>query len=259
MISRPALGTLLLGASLGLVVVLGPAAWAQEKAEHAAIKPAPKDDKWMKRHEEFVAIAKKGDVDVLFLGDSITDSWRNTGERNGRKIGGKNVWEKEFAPLKAANFGISGDKTQNVLWRLKNGELEGIKPKVVVLMIGTNNSNGNDHTAAEIAEGITAIVNEIQKRSPTSKVLLLGVFPRGKDPSVAVIKAQREKLAEVNKTIAKRDDGKSVKYLDIGTKFLEKDGSISPDIMDDYLHLTEKGYEIWAANIIGPVKEMLAK
>ncbi len=256
---RTRVWSLLLGMlALGLIVFI-PAAWAQEKAEHAAVKPVPRDGNWMKRHEGFVEIAKKGDVDVLFIGDSITDAWRNTSERDGRKIGGKNVWDKHFASLKAANFGIGGDRTQHVLWRLQNGELEGIKPKVVVLMIGTNNSNGNDHTGAEIADGITAIVKEIQKRSPTSKVLLLGVFPRGKDPSVGGTKAQREKLAEVNKTIAMLDDGKGVKYLDIGAKFLDKDRTISQDIMYDALHLTEKGYETWAENIIGPLKEMLGK
>src|SRR5439155_6273181 len=130
-------------------------------------------------------IAKRGGVEVLFLGDSITDAWG--GEGHGRGATGSKIFEEEFVPLKAANFGIGGDRTQHVLWRLQNGELEGIQPKVVMLMIGTNNSNTNaktkieDNTAEEIAAGVTAIVKEIHKRSPRTKVLLLGVFPRGQD------------------------------------------------------------------------------
>ena len=134
-----------------------------------ATAPTPRDANWVKRHEGFVAIAKKGDVDVLFLGDSITDAWRN---KPAQPTG-----EKRFGTLKPANFGIGGDRTQHVLWRLNNGELDGIQPKVVVLMIGTNNT-GSD-PADQIAEGITAIVKTIRDKSPKTKVMLLAVFPRG--------------------------------------------------------------------------------
>src|SRR5258707_14527968 len=168
-------------------------------------------------------MAKKGDIDLLFLGDSITDAWGGEGHGKG---GGSKIFEKEFEPLKAANFGIGGDRTQHVLWRLQNGELEGIHPKVVMLMIGTNNSNGKDNTAEEIADGVMAIVKEIHARSPHTKVLLLAVFPRGEKPN-----AQRDKLKQVNSTIAKLDDGgKMVKYLDIGDKFLAADGMLTRDI-----------------------------
>src|SRR5262249_4224884 len=156
------------------------------------------------------------------------------------------IFEKDFVPMKAANFGIGGDRTQHVLWRLQHGELDGIQPKVIMLMIGTNNSGSN--TAAEIADGIKAIVAEIHKRSPKPKVLLLGVFPRGEKPNPA-----REKLKEVNQIIAKLDDGgKTVKYLDIGDKFMQPDGTISKDIMYDFLHLTEKGYGLWADAVKHP-------
>jgi lysophospholipase L1-like esterase len=194
------------------------------------------------RHKQFLAIAKKGGVDVLFLGDSITHGWE-----------GQKAWKKYFEPLKAANFGIGGDQTGHVLWRLTDGdELTGITPKVAVLMIGTNNS-GRD-SSEQIAEGITLVVTTIHKKSPTTKVLLLGVFPRGKDADTAI----RKKLAGINKIVAKLDDeGKTVKYLDIGERFLEKDGSLSKDIMPDYLHLSARGYEIWAEGITPTLTEML--
>src|SRR5262249_38792238 len=125
------------------------AAWAQETKEHTAVTPVPREANWMKRHEGFVAMAKKGGIDVLFLGDSITDAWG--GEGNGGS--GAKILKKEFEPMKTANFGIGGDRTQHVLWRLQNGEFEGIQPKVVMLMIGTNNSGSN--SAEEIADGVT--------------------------------------------------------------------------------------------------------
>ena len=219
------------------------------KKENTAVVPMPRDGGWMKRHEGFVSIAKKGDVDVLFLGDSITDAWG--GEGHGGP-GGK-IFKEEFVPLKAANFGIGGDRTQHVLWRLQNGELDGIHPKVVMLMIGTNNSGSN--TAEEIAAGVTAVVKEIHHRSPHTKVLLLAVFPRGEKPN-----ATREKLSKVNATIAKLDDaGKTVKYLDLADKFLQPDGSLTKEIMPDYLHLSEKGYRIWADAVKEPINDLLGK
>jgi lysophospholipase L1-like esterase len=221
---------------------------AQPK-ENAAIKPAPRDDRWKNRHEGFVAIAKKGGVDVLFLGDSITDAWRTFNPQNNR--GGQRIFDKEFAPMKAANFGIGGDRTQHVLWRLQNGELDGIEPKVVMLMIGTNNMSAD--SAEQIAEGVTAIVKEIHKRSPKTKVLLLGIFPRGNKPGMI-----RDKIKDCNQIIAKLDDGgKTVKYLDIGGKFLEADGTLPPEIMYDYLHLTEKGYQIWTDAVKGEIEKLL--
>jgi lysophospholipase L1-like esterase len=237
------------------MIALGLVAWtaaADDKPQSTAVKPAPRDPGWMKRHDKFVEMARKGHIDVLFLGDSITDAWGGEGHGGGP---GAKIFAREFVPLHAANFGIGGDRTQHVLWRLQNGELEGIHPKVVMLMIGTNNSNGKDNTAEEIADGIKAIVREIHKKSPQTKVLLLGVFPRGAKPN-----AQREKLKRVNEIISKLDDdGKTVKYLDIGGKFVEPDGTISEEIMPDYLHLSPKGYRIWADAVKGPINDLLDK
>jgi lysophospholipase L1-like esterase len=231
---------------------------AEDKKESTAVKPVARDkDKgWVMKHESFLSQAKKGGIDLLFLGDSITDAWG--GEGHNAKANGAAIFEKEFMPLKAANFGIGGDRTQHVLWRLQNGELDGIKPKVVMLMIGTNNSG--DNTAEEIADGIKVIVAEIHKKSPQTKVLLLGVFPRGQDPKAPNVEKTREKLKAVNTIIAKLDDkGKTVKFLDIGDKFLEKDGTISKDIMYDFLHLSPKGYQIWADAVKGPIAELMKK
>src|SRR5262249_10242426 len=145
------------------------------------------------RHKKFLAIAKKGDVDVLFIGDSITHDWEGRG---------KKVWEKRFQPLKAANFGIGGDQTGHVMWRNTEGkEMEGISPKVTVVMIGTNNT-GRD-SAEEIADGIKLIVKTLHEKSPKTKVLLLGIFPRDSQPATK----NREKIAAINKIIATLDDG----------------------------------------------------
>ena len=254
---RNTLGLAFMAALVGFVA-------AQSPKPHSAITPAPRDKGWMPRHEKFVEIAKAGNIDLLFLGDSITDAWGGNGHgkdlKGGPKSGsGAEIFVKEFEPLKAANFGIGGDRTQHVLWRLQNGEFDTIKPKALMLMIGTNNSNGKDNTSDEIAEGVEAIVKEVHKRSPKTKVLLLAVFPRatGKDKDAQV--AQTAKINAVNARIAKLDDGgKTVKFLDIGKKFLAEDGSIPKEIMPDQLHLSPKGYRIWADAVTPAIKELMS-
>lgn len=226
-----------------------------DPTKNSAIKPEPRDANWVKRHDGFVEIAKKGGVNVLFVGDSITDFWRVADPAKG----GKPVWDREYAPLGAANFGISGDRTQHVLWRLQNGELQGISPKLVVMMIGTNNTGferdgtTRRNTPAETVQGVAAIVKELRTKLPSTKLLLLAVFPRGEKPD----HPQRAQIAEINREIAKLADGKTVRYLDIGQKFLNADGTMSKDIMPDFLHPGLKGYEIWAAAIKAPVAEMM--
>jgi len=225
---------------------------AQDKKEEKKSNTVTPLNRDVPRHKQFVEIAKKGGVDVLFLGDSITQGWE-----------GKEAWKKTFEPLKAANFGIGGDKTEHVLWRITEGkELEGISPKVAVLMIGTNNSSGN--TPAEIAEGIKTIVAELRKQKPAMKILLLGVFPRSgkggkdlKDPMKVAPGEFQIKIGQINEIIAKFEDKQNVFYMDIGSKFLDKDGNLPKEIMPDFLHLSPKGYEIWADAIDDKVKELL--
>ncbi len=223
-----------------LLSALGFCAAAPQQAKGP--RPTIPEEKDRNRHEEFLKVAKAGGVDLLFLGDSITDGWRG---------GGKAVWDKNFAPLKAANFGISGDRTEHVIWRLRNGELEGIQPKLAVVMIGTNNGD----PAPDVALGIKTILTDIHERCPRTKVLLLGIFPRSEKPD-----AGRAKNDEVNKLIAKFPvmvELGRVAYLDIGAKFLAADGTLPKDIMPDFLHPNEKGYQIWADAIIDKVKQML--
>ncbi len=197
---------------------------------------------FIKAHENFVKIAKAGDTDLLFLGDSITAGW------NGQKA----IWEKAFGAYKPANFGIGGDKTQHVLWRITNGELEMIKPKAVVLMIGTNNSGSDE--AEGTARGVTKIVESIRAKLPNTKVLLLAIFPRGATPTANKGRATNDK---VNAIIAKLHDGRNVHYLDIGAKFLETDGTLTKEIMPDLLHLSAKGYQIWADAITPKLAELM--
>ena len=237
------------------LAAIGTAIMAFPGPEHSAVKPVPRDPNWVKRHEKFVEIAKRGGVDVLFLGDSITDAWG--GEGHGQNSPGSKLFADKFVPLKAANFGIGGDRTQHVLWRLQNGELKGITPKLVMLMIGTNNSNGKDNTAEEIADGVKAIVAEIQKQSPKTKVLLLAVFPRATGNDANMKKIQSEKINKVNEEIAKLNDGKKVKFLNINKIFTSPDGSLPKDIMPDQLHLSPNGYALWANAVEGEIKAMI--
>jgi len=195
-------------------------------------------------HDRFVIQAKEGSGQLVFLGDSITAGWGGNG---------KEVWAKAFSNYKPLNFGIGGDRTQHVLWRIENGELDGIKPKAAVVMIGTNNSASDP--AEGIARGVTRIIETIRAKQPQAKILLLAVFPRGEKPSP---NPGRDKLKQVNAIIAKLDDGKNVFFLDIGGKFMQPDGTLTREIMPDFLHLSAAGYQIWA-DAIGPKLAELMK
>ncbi len=210
-------------------------------------KSGQPDETYLKRHESFVALAKKGNIDLLLLGDFLTDDWRGT-----PKNGVKTIYEKAFGQYKPANFAQGGTYTQHVLWGVQNGELEGISPKVVMLMIGgTNGSNGD--APEKIAAGVKAIIDTIRKKSPSTKVLLLSVPPRGAGPSKI-----RERHMSVNPFLAKMDDGgKTIKYVDLTTQFVQPDGTVSKDLMPDFFHFSEKGYQAWADAVAGPLKELM--
>jgi lysophospholipase L1-like esterase len=195
------------------------------------------------RHEGFVEIAKKGNIDLLLHGDSITDWWLQDAN--------KPVFDKYFGNIKTANFAIAGDTTQGVLWGLRNGEGQGFQPKAVMLMIGTNNTANN--TAPEIAEGVGAVVMELRRNFPAAKILLLAIFPRSV-PGDPV----RDKITEINQIISRLDDGKNVFYMDIGKKFLDDKGVFLPDsFRTDNLHPQAKGYDIWGEAVSGKLAELM--
>ena len=231
-------------ASLSLFAfVLGWAAHAVAQ-DHDAVKPVPRDANWMKRHDSMNERVKMGNVDLLFIGDSITQGWEGAG---------KAVWAEKYGKRNAVNLGIGGDRTQHVLWRLDNGNIEGIKPKLAVIMIGTNNSGTN--TSEQIADGITAIVKKLRDKLPETKILLLGIFPRGADDD----DPKRQVNMKANEIAAKLADGKMVEYLDISSKFLDDKRVLSKEVMPDLLHLTPAAYQTWADAIEAHVARMMGE
>jgi beta-glucosidase len=213
---------------------------------HSAVTPvANSDDWWTKRHQTILDRVKQGHVDMILVGDSITHGWEGEG---------KATWDKYYATRNAVNMGFSGDRTQHVLWRLDNGEIAGINPKLAIIMIGTNNSNGNDNTSKEIGEGIIAICQKLRKDLPQTKILILAIFPRNEKPCV-----QREKNAEASKLASTVADNKWIYYMDINEKFLDKDGMLPKDIMPDLLHPNAKGYQIEAETIEPMVKKLMGE
>jgi len=216
--------------------------------ENACIRPA--SGARTRRHQAFVDTAKSGDFDVLFYGDSITDLWNTEKDPMGNP-GGKRIFDKYFGDMKVANFGVSGDSTQGVLWGLKNGEGQGHKPKAVMLMIGTNNTGSN--SGAEIAEGIGADILELRNDFPDAKILLLAIFPRGSGPN----DSNRRKCEEANKLIAKLDDQKHVFFVNINSKFLDDKGGLIGFRPTDHLHPVEEGFEIWAAAVSPTLKSWI--
>jgi beta-glucosidase len=236
---RPRFSRIVVAALLGLVAALYGVA---SSADPETTLPVPREGGWLKRHEAINERAKKGDVDLLFLGDSITEGW-----------GENKVWKEHYAGRKAMNAGIGGDRTQHVLWRLDNGNVEGLTPKAVVLMIGTNNA-GSDKSA-DIAAGVKAIVEKLRKKLPDAKIVLLAIFPRGKND----LDAARRTNDGANEIIAGYDDGEHVFFRDLGPEFLEPDGSLSTEVMPDLLHLSERGYKIWADGIEADLVRILGE
>src|SRR5579871_1751339 len=272
---------ILVGCALALGLSV-PVATAQDNpAVQKLNRDIPRHKDFLKRIEQ-----SKGEGDVIFLGDSITHGWE-----------GQKAWQEHFGSFKPVNLGIGGDQTGHVLWRITDGhEIDMLKPKAAVIMIGTNNTGG--HSAEQIAGGIKAIVQELKKQKPGIKILVLGVFPRGnrgdaersldviaegikpineelkKDkPDVARVNALlrsleqkkgtipaaklNKKIGEINAIISKLDDGQTVFYKDISKEFLDQNGGLSGEIMPDYLHLSGKGYDIWGKSIKGDLEKLV--
>jgi lysophospholipase L1-like esterase len=204
------------------------------------VSAIPKD---LERHAQFLERARQGEIDLLFLGDSITDRWPRVGEWSWLKL----------APFKPANFGVEGECTEHLLWRIEHGELDAISPKVVVVLIGTNNVfNFADEKPEWTANGVDKIVSEIRKRLPASKVLLFAILPRGEKESRV-----RRTITEINGKLQHLGDGAHVRVADIGAQFLDADGNIPPDLMPDKVHPSAKGYAIWYRSLESILPELL--
>ncbi len=196
---------------------------------------------WEKMHAEDTLVAQYDQVDVLFLGDSITAGWD------------WQLWEKHFIPLKAANFGIGGDNTGNVLWRLQHGAVGNMQPQLIVLLIGVNNLGSLQESPEQAADGVTRVVQQLQLAWPDSKILLNAVFPFDQDAK----SPNRTKVKQLNKIIARLGNNNTIFFKDYGPLLMEKDGSISPEIMNDFLHPTPKGYAVWANAMTPDIQELL--
>lgn len=203
-------------------------------------------DGWQARHTGILSRVRQGHVDLLMIGDSITQGWDEEGHQ---------VWETYYGHRQAVNLGFNADRTEQVLWRLQNGELDGIWPKVAVVMIGTNNSGTRKDPSEQTAAGVQAILTVLRMRLPETKILLLGIFPRGATAT--------DPLRQLNRTINERlrefADRQNVFYLDIGSRFLDAEGGLKADLMPDLLHPSEAGYRVWAEAMESQLKLLLGE
>jgi len=231
--------------------------WADDRTKPPAkdpTAPVPRTDANSKSaHEQLLEKAKKGRIDAYFVGDSITRRWGATDYPNFLAN-----WKKNFHGWNAANFGWGGDTIQNVLWRLHNGEMDDVKPKVIVLMAGTNNIGtakpaDEEAMVADITAGLKAALDVCHKKAPDAVIILMGITPRNDNPSALSI------INKVNARLEKLADGKMVRYLNINDKLADKDGKFLDGMSSDRLHLSTKGYQVWAdalkplfTEILGP-------
>ena len=226
------------GAQLNLIQVL--------ERKPAAVVPVPRNNpSWMTRHEQILARIDQGEVDLLMIGDSITQSWEDVGRR---------VWDTYYGHRRAVNLGFAGDRTEHVLWRLDHGEIEGIAPKLVVVMIGTNNNGGARHDPPEeTAAGIQTILTTLRTRLPLTKILLLGIFPR----SASADDPLRRLNVAINDHLRAYSDNKQVFFSDLSRYFLDDQGRLSQHLMPDYLHPNEHGYQVWADGMKDKIRKLL--
>ncbi len=217
-------------------------------AENPALTPAAKTEGWWQdRHASFLAKAKAGGVDALFLGDSITQGW---------EAAGSEAWQFEFAPFRPANFGINADRIEHLLWRITNGELDGITPKVIVLLIGTNNLKGGTtrQTPAEIRDGVASVLHELRQRLPGSTIILCGILPR----QTKKYDWMPATLKETNTLLANLADGNHVRFLDMTSTFALADGTLVRGLyQNDELHLQNAGYWRWADALLPLLKPLM--
>ncbi|MBN2202450.1 hypothetical protein JW777_10880 [bacterium] len=203
---------------------------------HKSVTPAPSTFSWavswwQPRHEAVNDRLKQGGADLLLVGDSITHGFENTGRQ---------YWNLYYAPRNAVNMGFGGDWTQHVLWRLDHCDFSAVNPKLAVVLIGTNNSNGDDCSAAEIADGMIAVCGRLRNALPDTKILLLAIFPRDLRPT-----PQRMKITEANRLASRVADGHTIVFEDYSGRFVNPDGTLKEELMPDYLHPNAEGYKVW--------------
>lgn len=215
-----------------------------------ADRPAPRSDRNSQiAHEQLVAKARRGGIDVYFVGDSITRRWGATDYPEFLAS-----WKKNFHGWNAANFGWGADLTQNMLWRLQNGELDGINPKVIVILAGTNNvgrTPGDDAKVADITRGIRALIDTCRAKAPRTTIVLTAIFPRNDNPAVVPT------IKRINENIARFADGKAIRFLNVNDKLADKNGTLLEGVTVDNLHLSLKGYQIWADSLKPIFTELL--
>jgi len=232
-----------------LLLMLAAPLSAEPPVANNAIVPVGKLENdfynWNERHAAVLAIKGKINPEVVLIGDSITHLWG--GEPNEPKGNrGKDSWQELFGSKPALNLGFGWDRTQNVLYRIQEGELDGLKPKTIVIHIGTNNlagtKNARENTPEEIAAAIGLIVEKAQEKCPEAQVILMAVFPRGQNAT----DPRRAKIAEINKLLSGIASRPRVTLVDITSKLMNTDGTITREVMADFLHPAAKGYAVWA-------------
>jgi lysophospholipase L1-like esterase len=240
---------------------------AETGPERAAIRGVPRTDQNSRiAHEQMVAKARQGRIDLYFAGDSITRRWGSSDAQYADLLAN---WKENFFGWNAGNFGWGGDTVQNVLWRLENGELDGVHPKVVVVMAGTNNlgsapapvaGDGSDRKVEEIVAGIRAILDLVRAKAPAATVVLMGITPRndGDHGRGERAKVTAATIARINERIAElADDGRKVRYLNINDRLADANGKLSEGVTLDGLHLSVKGYQVWADALKPVLTEIL--
>jgi lysophospholipase L1-like esterase len=198
-----------------------------------------------------LAKARQGRIDVYFSGDSITRRWGATDYPDLLSN-----WKSNFFGWNAGNFGWGADTVQNILWRLSNGELDGVNPKVIVLLAGTNDIGRTvaadaDGKAAEVARGIAAVVDVMRQKAPAATIVLTGIFPR--NDNIAVMPT----IDKVNRRLSQLADGRGVRYLNVNDKLADGAGRLHDGMMGDRLHPTVKGYQVWADTLKPVLTEIL--
>jgi len=218
---------------------------------HSALSPAPLQEEWAvewwkPRHEEKLNDDRRETARMLFLGDSITQGWETAGQ---------DVWQKFYADRQPFNLGFSGDRTENVLWRLEHGGVDGMALELIILSIGTNNTGHRQDPSACTTKGIEMILDELNDRLPGAKILLLAIFPRGEFSGDEL----RKRNGEINGRIEKLADREEVYYLDLNHVFLQENGELPEEVMPDFLHPNEEGYRLWADAMESMIENLLSK